>query len=107
MIIGGVGAVAGVAVCFIGGFAVVLGLGLAAASVFFGIVKGNKKAKAGKAEIEANANKRKAIEKYYDGQLQANINVLDTAIAERAEANACVQKFLSDKENETLNVKEA
>lgn len=107
MIIGGVGAVAGVAVCFIGGFAVVLGLGLAAASVFLGIVKGLKKSKAGKAEIEANANKRKAIEKYYDGQLQANINVLDTAIAERAEANACVQKFLSDKENETLNVKEA
>ena len=106
MIIGGVAAVVGVVLLFVPKMWW-LGLIAAGAGVFFGIVKGLKKSKAGKAEIEANANKRKAIEKYYDGQLQANINVLDTAIAERAEANACVQKFLSDKENETLNVKEA
>ena len=108
MLIGGiVGAVLGVVLLIaLPGGAKVLGVAALAAGGFFAF-KGNKKAKAGKAEIEANANKRKAIEKYYDGQLQANINVLDTAIAERAEANACVQKFLSDKENETLNVKEA
>lgn len=108
MLIGGiVGAVLGVVLLIaLPGGAKVLGIAALAAGGFFAF-KGNKKAKAGKGEIEANANKRKAIEKYYDGQLQANINVLDTAIAERAEANACVQKFLSDKENETLNVKEA
>lgn len=108
MLIGGiVGAVLGVVLLIaLPGGAKVLGIAALAAGGLFAF-KGNKKSKAGKAEIEANANKRKAIEKYYDGQLQANINVLDTAIAERAEANACVQKFLSDKENETLNVKEA
>ena len=106
MIIGGVAAVVGVVLLFVPKMWW-LGLIAAGAGAFFGIVKGLKKSKGGKAEIEANANKRKAIEKYYDGQLQANINVLDTAIAERAEANACVQKFLSDKANETLNVKEA
>ena len=106
MIIGGIAAAVGVVFFFIPQM-FVPGLIIAAAGTFFGIVKGSKKAKAGKAAIEINANKRKSIEKYYDAQLKANIGVLDTALAERAEANACVQKFLSDKANETLNVKEA